>query len=42
MMVTEKQREAMTQAKVNYVCMSIYEIIYAEAKNYWAYNYKKG
>ena len=24
----------MTQAKVNYVCMSIYEIIYAEAKNY--------
>ncbi len=37
-----KQREAMTQAKVNYVCMSIYEIIYAEAKNYWAYNYKKG
>ncbi len=42
MMVTEKQREAMTQAKVNYVCMSIYEIIYAEAKNYWSYNYKKG
>ena len=30
--VTEKQREAMTQAKVNYVYMSIYEITYAEAK----------
>ncbi len=30
--VTEKQREAMTQAKVNYVCMSIYEITYAEVK----------
>lgn len=31
-MVTEKQREAMTQAKVNYVYMSIYEITYAEVK----------
>ena len=30
--VTEKQREAMTQAKVNYVYMSIYEIVYAEVK----------
>lgn len=30
--VTEKQREAMTQAKVNYVYMSIYEITYAEVK----------
>ncbi len=30
--VTEKQREAMAQAKVNYVYMSIYEIIYAEVK----------
>lgn len=30
--VTEKQREAMAQAKVNYVYMSIYEITYAEAK----------
>ena len=30
--VTEKQREAMTQAKVNYVYMSIYEITYAEIK----------
>lgn len=31
-MVTEKQREAMAQAKVNYVYMSIYEITYAEVK----------
>lgn len=30
--VTEKQREAMMQAKVNYVYMSIYEITYAEVK----------
>lgn len=30
--VTEKQRDAMTQAKVNYVYMSIYEITYAEVK----------
>ena len=30
--VTEKQREAMTQAKVNYVYMSIYEITYTEVK----------
>lgn len=30
--VTEKQREAMTQAKVNYVYMLIYEITYAEVK----------
>ena len=30
--VTEKQREAMTQAKVYYVYMSIYEITYAEVK----------
>ena len=30
--VTEKQREAMTQAKVNYVYMTIYEITYAEVK----------
>lgn len=30
--VTEKQREAMTKAKVNYVYMSIYEITYAEVK----------
>ncbi len=30
--VTEKQRKAMTQAKVNYVYMSIYEITYAEVK----------
>ena len=30
--VTEKQRDAMTQAKVNYVYMSIYEIAYAEVK----------
>ena len=30
--VTEKQREAMRQAKVNYVYMSIYEITYAEVK----------
>lgn len=31
-LVTEKQREAMTLAKVNYVYMSIYEITFAEAK----------
>lgn len=30
--VTEKQREAMAQAKVHYVYMSIYEITYAEVK----------
>lgn len=30
--VTEKQREAMTKAKVNYVYMTIYEITYAEVK----------
>ncbi len=30
--VTEKQREAMKQAKVNYVYMTIYEITYAEVK----------
>ena len=30
--VTEKQREAMSQANVNYVYMSIYEITYAEVK----------
>lgn len=30
--VTEKQREAMTKAKVNYVYMSIYEITFAEVK----------
>ena len=30
--VTEKQREAMRQAKVNYVYMSIYEITFAEVK----------
>lgn len=30
--VTEKQREAMTQAKVNYVYMTVYEITYAEVK----------
>lgn len=30
--VTEKQKEAMTQAKVNYVYLSIYEITYAEVK----------
>lgn len=30
--VTEKQREAMRQAKINYVYMSIYEITYAEVK----------
>ena len=30
--VTEKQREAMTQAKVNYVYMSIYEITCVEVK----------
>lgn len=31
--VTEKQKEAMAQAKVDYVYMSIYEITYAEVKN---------
>lgn len=31
-MVTEKQREAMAQAKVNYVYMTVYEITYAEVK----------
>lgn len=30
--VTEKQREAMAQAKVNYVYLSVYEITYAEVK----------
>lgn len=30
--VTEKQRDAMTQANVNYVYMSIYEITYTEVK----------
>ena len=30
--VTEKQKQAMTQAKVNYVYMTIYEITYAEVK----------
>lgn len=30
--VTKKQREAMTQANVNYVYLSIYEITYAEVK----------
>ncbi len=30
--VTEKQREAMRQAKVSYVYMTIYEITYAEVK----------
>ncbi len=30
--VTEKQREAMKEANVNYVYMSIYEITYAEVK----------
>jgi hypothetical protein len=30
--VTEKQREAMEQANVNYMYMSIYEIAYAGAK----------
>ena len=30
--VTEKQREAMVRAKVNYVYMSIYEITFAEVK----------
>lgn len=30
--VTEKQREAMAQARVEYVYMSIYEITYAEVK----------
>ncbi len=30
--VTEKQREAMIQAKVNYVYMSVYEITFAEVK----------
>ena len=30
--VTEKQRAAMTKAKVNYVYMTVYEITYAEVK----------
>lgn len=30
--VTEKQKEAMTQAQVNYVYMSIYDITFAEVK----------
>ena len=30
--VTEKQREAMAKAKVNYVYMTVYEITYAEVK----------
>lgn len=30
--VTEKQKDAMAQANVNYVYMSIYEIVYAEVK----------
>lgn len=30
--VTEKQRDAMTQANVNYVYMSLYEITYTEVK----------
>lgn len=30
--VTEKQREAMKQAEVNYVYLSIYEIVYTEVK----------
>lgn len=30
--VTEKQREAMKEAKVNYVYMTVYEITYAEIK----------
>lgn len=30
--VTEKQREAMKKAKVNYVYMTVYEITYAEVK----------
>ncbi len=30
--VTEKQREAMKEAKVNYVYMTVYEITYAEVK----------
>lgn len=30
--VTEKQKEAMAQANVNYVYMSVYEITYAEVK----------
>lgn len=33
-MVTDKQKEAMRQANVNYVYMSIYEITYAQVKNY--------
>ncbi len=31
-MVTEKQKEAMRQAKVDYVYLTIYEITYAEIK----------
>lgn len=30
--VTEKQKEAMVRANVNYVYMSVYEIVYAEVK----------
>ena len=30
--VTEKQKEAMAQAKADYVYMSVYEITYAEVK----------
>ncbi len=30
--VTEKQKKAMEQANVNYVYMSVYEIVYAEVK----------
>ena len=30
--VTEKQKEAMAKANVNYVYMSVYDITYAEAK----------
>ncbi len=30
--VTDKQKEAMRQANVNYVFMSIYEITYAQVK----------
>ena len=30
--VSEKQREAMVQANVNYVYMSIYEITFSEVK----------
>ncbi|MEY8335960.1 hypothetical protein AALB53_23225, partial [Lachnospiraceae bacterium 47-T17] len=30
--VTEKQKQAMERANVNYVYMSVYEIVYAEVK----------